>query len=771
MFSDKRRDILAKLLAGENLNVVHDNVRTASFNLKERTLTLPVWKTMDLDTYDHLVGHEVGHALYTPAADWASEVSGSPPNFHGYLNVVEDARIEKLIQRRYPGLRRSFIASYKTLLAQNFFGSDIEGINQKTLIDRLNVHFKCGESSGIVFKAHERVWVERLASVETWNDVVETTKALFEFCGVKHQEPIVPKNPDVMSENDFEDDLFDDAEEEITGGAGPEEESEDEEGDSSGEGEESEESEDVSGDAGDDASEEEEEGEGNDPASASDAGEDSSDESSDESESDEATPGDVGGESVEPEAPTTQDAFDSMIKDAFSDANSDRMFNTIRLPNSVKTSDHVVPYKKLLTMFDNDSHSRYRPETFMERATEGYAEYKRLNKASIDYMVKEFQMKKSADEYTRGHVAKTGVIDCVKMNNYHFSDDIFRRVTVVPEGKNHGMLIYVDWSGSMSGSVYKTVQQVLVLVDFCRLVGIPYRVYAFSDLDRVVALLPTYDAEYDISYDISKLDEDRLFISKFGLLEFFHDKMKSSEHQRMSKLILHTAKIHDMNRYQVDYYDVAPSWLNLSGTPLNSAIMVAMKLHDEFKTQNRVSKVNTFFLTDGESAPTAWVGTKTGRCTSHDYARRAVTTLQDEKTKKNYPFGQDLPGEDLTNVLLRVYRDRTGSTTIGYMITAGAALGYLRSAVRPMWNSYNYEDHNAVQEMYNVFKKEGYVKVGRSGYSEFFVISGKKMKIESTELKVKDDASTAQVRTAFKKSQGNRKGSRVLLGELMTLIS
>ena len=60
------KDILAKLLATENLTVVHDNVPTASFDVKDRVLTLPQWNDMKDYTYDHLVGHEVGHALYTP---------------------------------------------------------------------------------------------------------------------------------------------------------------------------------------------------------------------------------------------------------------------------------------------------------------------------------------------------------------------------------------------------------------------------------------------------------------------------------------------------------------------------------------------------------------------------------------------------------------------------------------------------------------------------------------------------------------------------------
>ena len=68
------KSILAKLLAAENITVSHQNIKTAMFNLKTRTLVCPVWKDMDGDLYDLLMGHEVGHALNTPEAGWHSAI-------------------------------------------------------------------------------------------------------------------------------------------------------------------------------------------------------------------------------------------------------------------------------------------------------------------------------------------------------------------------------------------------------------------------------------------------------------------------------------------------------------------------------------------------------------------------------------------------------------------------------------------------------------------------------------------------------------------------
>jgi hypothetical protein len=82
------KSILAKLLASENITVSHQNVKTAYFDLKNRTMILPVWKDMDGDLYDLLTGHEVGHALNTPERGWHDAVKeGDSKKFKDFLNV------------------------------------------------------------------------------------------------------------------------------------------------------------------------------------------------------------------------------------------------------------------------------------------------------------------------------------------------------------------------------------------------------------------------------------------------------------------------------------------------------------------------------------------------------------------------------------------------------------------------------------------------------------------------------------------------------------
>ena len=106
---------LARLLATENLLVQHKAVKTASFDVHNRTLTLPIWKNLSDRVYDLLVGHEVGHALFTPDRDMTD--CGAPKD---YINVTEDARVEKLMKRKYLGLRKDFYEGYRQAARDGF---------------------------------------------------------------------------------------------------------------------------------------------------------------------------------------------------------------------------------------------------------------------------------------------------------------------------------------------------------------------------------------------------------------------------------------------------------------------------------------------------------------------------------------------------------------------------------------------------------------------------------------------------------------------------
>ena len=110
-----------------------------------------------------------------------------------------------------------------------------------------------------------------------------------------------------------------------------------------------------------------------------------------------------------------------------------------------------------------------------------YRDFRKQSQKEVNYLVKEFECRKSADAYARSGESKTGVLDTTKPHTYRYSEDIFKKVTVVPDGKNHGLIFLLDWSGSMQYEILPTVQQVLNLTSFCKKVQIPFEVYAFTN--------------------------------------------------------------------------------------------------------------------------------------------------------------------------------------------------------------------------------------------------------------------------------------------------
>ena len=181
------KDIVGKLMSQENISIVHaPHYKTASFDLESRTLYLPEFANVSEDVYDLMIGHEVSHALNTPKQGWHKSTEKRGANFKTFLNVVEDARIEKMIQKRFPGLKSSFKKGYKELYDMDLFGirnKSKKELDDMLLIDRLNLYFKLGHyQSGVSFKEEEYQYIEEMENLKTWKDVVKLAEKLFEYC-------------------------------------------------------------------------------------------------------------------------------------------------------------------------------------------------------------------------------------------------------------------------------------------------------------------------------------------------------------------------------------------------------------------------------------------------------------------------------------------------------------------------------------------------------------------------------------------------------------
>ena len=190
LYTKNSKSLLAKMMAEEDITIQHKNIDTAYFDIKNRILAVPIWKDMSDDLYDLFMGHEVGHALYTPSdTDILQEAcSRSSKDF---INVVEDARIERDVKNKFPGLRGPFFRAYQELMNKNFFGIQGKELSGLGFIDRINVFFKSSMTDfeiKKIFSDEEIVLVNKVASTKTFAEVADVSEEIFNFLKMKKEQ-------------------------------------------------------------------------------------------------------------------------------------------------------------------------------------------------------------------------------------------------------------------------------------------------------------------------------------------------------------------------------------------------------------------------------------------------------------------------------------------------------------------------------------------------------------------------------------------------------
>jgi hypothetical protein len=194
----RNKSTIAKLLSEEDINVVQKQASTASFDVKNRELVLPIWKDeMSDNIADLLVCHEIGHALYT-SEDMLDKMIKRDIE-KTFVNVIEDARIEKMVQQKYAGSRSVFLKGYKELIDKDFFGTKSKDISKLNLIDRINLYFK--GTTDTPFSAEEKIWVEKVNNVKTEDDVLNLSEELYKWLqGKKKSQDEEQENLETQSE-------------------------------------------------------------------------------------------------------------------------------------------------------------------------------------------------------------------------------------------------------------------------------------------------------------------------------------------------------------------------------------------------------------------------------------------------------------------------------------------------------------------------------------------------------------------------------------------
>jgi cobalamin biosynthesis protein CobT len=739
---------LARLLATENISVQHQPVATAMFDTASRTLTLPSWKDMPSYLYDMFVGHEVGHALFTPASfddvkDAVRKVAPKDANTaKQYLNIVEDVRIERKMKEKFPGLRRDFVKGYSDLLNRDFFGVENIDINTLPLADRVNLHYKLGimGHAHVQFNAEEQILVDEMEIADTWDQVVDLSARMYALSAQNEQpEPEeMPEMPDmggIPQDGDSDDDDGEGEQQMMQQGAMPDDVDDWDDGSSDGDGED-ESDEDGSGAARGEESDEDGEESG---AGADDDTDDG--ESAESTDSADATTG-TGNElpDNEPKAqkPMTDDSMQDRMEQEFNDKSA-RQRDYVTIPTSLKTEEFIVDYKEMAEM-------ARKVHEHAEDLAPNWKEFQKTNRPIVSTMVKQFEMKQAADTSRRTSSGKTGRIDMSRLHEYKLTDDIFLRAASVREGKNHGLIMYIDWSGSMSNHMEATIHQLLNLTMFCRAINIPFEVYAFTSNTRHRADRWNSDqAENEKAY--ADYNQGDVVIQGFELHNWLSSRMRTTEYNELAALMLETATA-------MGSYRRSLGGLDLGGTPLDSALIAALDIIPAFQRKNNIQIVNLVVLTDGDATDHPCSRTfngynEDGRVTS-DYKSNVVARF---KNTDEYLEGH---GRGHTAGLLNLIRKSTGAQVIGMFL---ADKKHIKRHVE-----YSVSDWDQRKVEVDKFKKNNFAILKKHGYDEYYMIPADQKVVSDTFENLGEDASPIKIRNAFIKGALAKKSSRTVLG-------
>lgn len=750
--NDQASSILAVCLSQENIRVIHTRDEVASFDEINRILRLPTTKmSTDKNITIGLSLHEVGHALYT-TPELRDLLTEKKISFN-LVNIIEDVRIEKLIKRKYKGASRIMARSHMSLFKEGYFGS-LEKIKKSGALSILNVYYKVGAASGLKLDPAFSEIYPLIDKMETVHDVIEVCELLKD------------KDEEIKQEKE-------DAKQEQENGL---EETNEEKEDSKEFGEDDKESNESSEEESNESSEDEstqsksENDEGDDEADISQNNSDPFDNDSDEkSEDDEETesnkPGDKFSDSLSNGLGEgdSQNDYDEKVKENIVDTDGyyDKVFYKNTTPSFKELKEkrvivdvetfHAAIESAKLESFNGWKSQGYKED--YEKVTALYPEFLTDIKRTVNHMSNAFNRMKSASEWSRTKQHDKGTLNMRKLHQYKYNDHIFNKGQTIAKGKNHGIVMMIDYSGSMNGVISEELKQIIITAMFAKKVGIPFEAYSFTNNENDNKAENNY--ERSITPVISQLTFDDL-----AVVELINSSMKKRDFEK-AIFNLFVTRFHHMsilkksNRgytYWERYNPYNPcSYERLSGTPLSASMLVIERVIGNFVKKHNVEIPTFICITDGA-----------GSSMHTDYNENSKTAgIEDGNRFYEIPQKRDYyGGTNEVRLINNIIKQKYNANIIGYFI--GQSNTCLKSGKRV----YGIPEEIIVTK--STIKKKGFLAVEVESFDKFFFITG------SQDDEQEYDTEKHDIKDIKKKFRANAKAStnsRVFVNEVITIVA
>ena len=766
--NSEKKSNLAKLLATENLDVQFRRAKTASFNMEDRILTIPIYKkTLDKDALDMFIAHECSHAINTPVSGWEKASKTKIPL--DIFNIVEDARIDKMIKNKYPGIVNNYKMGAKWLWKNNFFNNKGKKFSDYNIVDKFNLYFKTNELNKFSEKDYtnqEFKLITEGKNLKSWADVVKLSEKLYKEFKKENEDKKTQSKSDLESIS-------------IKGG-------------------------------------EKVDGSGQEIKDSKDS------KKSDDDKISKTLSALEGGMSSNTDTEVSDGVYVNLPKPnlkniivypkEFIKEMEKKAFETIHKDKDEYGDDKT---SKISEEYSNEMKKKY------SLYHTSFNRFKKKSNKTVNYLVKEFEMRKQARQYKRAKTDKTGIIDPMKLHTYKFNEDLFKRLVELPEDKNHGMIFLLDWSSSMSDTLFKTVKQLMNLIWFCDKIQIPFEVYAFRDLNNDWG-----EKKEGIKWNNSKhwdFKEGDLAMNDFELINVLSHR---SSKQEFKKCMYHLYFLAEHLNAGYGYYNYrnegkqdgfseefsldeleenkdtldfgyigTPERFGLTTTPLIESMVAMQDLVPAFRKKYRVDKLSFVTLTDG-GANGPWGKVLKYNKELKDFEKTEHRNMgegggylcdyhyivKDRKTKKRYSLSPKKAGGDaekrlrsvdanFVGVLLKMLKEKWATINLGFFVV-------------PKRDTYivdNYFDYSDRDKEKKNLRKTGNAIVSEPGYDDYYLLYAPKLNTDNKDLseldELKDKAgdpivlTKAKIKSVFRNSCSGKVKSRVILNKFIEKVA
>jgi len=399
-------------------------------------------------------------------------------------------------------------------------------------------------------------------------------------------------------------------------------------------------------------------------------------------------------------------------------------------------------------------------------ADKEYEKFRKQSQPEVNYLVKEFEMRKSAQAYARAGVSRTGVLNTKILHQYKYNEDLFKKVTTLPDGKNHGMIFVLDWSGSMNHNLLDTVKQVCSLAWFCRKVQIPFKVYAFSNYrmswGRKQMIMPEKMGNVDLNEGFCLME----LLTSNGNNKTFEHNIKNFFRVGMSA---GDYRLEDSNDLQENYNRFSyyhgrrlpnPPKFGLGSTPLMETVTVLHSVIPAFRKETGAEKISVSILSDGETAPCSYYCPRNFMGEVERYYSNSFNSrcqLRNRKTGRVYPHSYDIE-TSYNSFLSHLKESFPYVNLLGFRILSkGEGGSYFRQqSVRGYFKG-SWEEASAS------YKKNRFFEMDNSGFDKLFILPSTNTTDDHSMEELDEGATKAQIRSAFKKMFKGKASNKRLL--------